>query len=663
MALTKPNNTGDSIRASNVTDNKGNEINISSIQSSSSLYYSNFLGIEDYINMPYQVTWNWCSIGNNTRPTVVDMMNYASEIALTNDYSIVSPLIDYLGEQHTEEEIQSDDYIMKRQQFIDSVYFIWGNIDDGGLFVCKAANYSAATPTIRLCMVGGVYEHTEINGSDVIKTYYHDIGYQNISYANMVINSKFCFFWDGESDNKRICFLYDVPSNSAYGDDNWQVCMPETGQSGVSSWSSEISTGNIIDYIETADFNLTSEWYTVGGIGGSLFNTIAPSIIFRTYGGEADHNSLIGFNTIIETSDVLISGDLLGELFSEDDPWAGGGYIGDGGGFGTYPTDDAMIQDTDASQFAIDAINSGFITLYRPTKASVIALNNFLFSGITDAMSITLKKLISNPLDYILFIAMAHFTPTTGASGEIKYCGIPTGVYSEIISNQYHKIDCGWLNVVEPSRSFLDYNPNTKIKIYLPYIGIQELNTDDCMGGRIHVTYWIDLLTGSCIAQVRCQRNARTKTDVTINDVLYEYTGNCYVTLPLTATDWRGAFNSMLQFVGSAVGAASGNFGGLGSMASSVIAEKVSASRSGQAGTSYGYMGHQKPYLIYERPINSLPNSFKSKRGYISNISAKLSTVAGFTQIDSNSLYFNNSKCSDKEITELKQMLESGVYI
>ena len=658
-----------------VTLNNGDSIDITSINNGSRIYFKDIFGNDAYINMPYQVTWYYNEIGNTVPPTVIDLSKYAISIGATASRSTVRSMISKLEEHVSEQEVESPEYLALKQMFNASVYWLWGDLDSGGVFLYKTDDYSPSNPYVYMGGVEGYYEEKVIDPSSLTEQYYYYYNFMSWTAGNktFTFDSKIVFFWNAERDNNNLCVLYDIPTDSTIGNDQWQYCVATKNDppNVYDKWSDEVQQASIIDQIESAEFTQMYQWRVLIPDSDFDFHADIPKMIIRTYAGEYSHNTVIDLGISIP-SDTKISGDMLGSEFSNSDPMPIS-YYGDGGGFGTYPTDNAMIGDTDESQFTIDAINSGFVTLYKPTKASVVALNDFLFSdSITEEIANKLKQLIANPLDYILFIAQCHFTPITSSSEEIKYCGLSTGVYAEKISKQFQKIDCGWVNVVEPSRTFLDYTPNTKIKIYLPYIGVHELNVDDCMSGRVHVTYWIDLLTGSCIAQVRCQRSARVKTDVTINDVLYEFTGNCYVTLPLTSTDWRGTFNSMLQFIGGVAGIAGGAVAGspqglvagAGQIASSLMSQKVGVNRTGQAGTSYGYMGHQRPYLIYERPIPNIPNNFKDKKGYVSNIPTLLERVTGYTEIDSGTLQASKfTKAKAEEVEKIKELVEGGIIL
>ena len=107
------------------------------------------------------------------------------------------------------------------------------------------------------------------------------------------------------------------------------------------------------------------------------------------------------------------------------------------------------------------------------------------------------------------------------------------------------------------------------------------------MGSRINVNYLIDLLSGSCIARVKISRSVRATApqDSRVNDVIYEFQGNVYLSMPISSTDWRGTYQALVGLAGGIVqGATSKNpiVGMAGAAATgaadAIMSEKVSPS-------------------------------------------------------------------------------------
>lgn len=368
-------------------------------------------------------------------------------------------------------------------------------------------------------------------------------------------------------------------------------------------------------------------------------------------------------------------------------PYEEGGTSAPEGGRGEYPTQSDSTRSEDPNSSGVDAIGTGFVQLYNPEKSEIKAFNDYIFSdNITEAISDTLKKLIADPIDYLVFIAMCHFHPNvTLSKEEITFVGIGTGVFSRIIEPQYQVIDCGSISLPEPTASFMDYSPYSKAHIFIPYVGFRELNIEEIMGSRISLKYNIDLLTGSFVAYVEVYRPTRSQfpRDATpaFDTIINQYEGNCYEMLPISSTDFRSTISGMLSVVGGAVSVASGNIGGLGAMASGVMSMKSNVNRSGNATGSYGFIGRQRAFLLLSRPFQSIPSNFGGYEGYPSNIYMQVASCAGtesngyndgYLETDENTVWgtdftysYNNTEitATDGEINEIQEMFNKGVIV
>lgn len=346
---------------------------------------------------------------------------------------------------------------------------------------------------------------------------------------------------------------------------------------------------------------------------------------------------------------------------------------GSGGGNGNYDTSSDPVGSADASQFTIDCLNSGLITVFNPTKQQLIDFASFLYSdSITDAIANQLKRLLADPLDYIIGLNMAHFTPTISGSSTINFGGVSTGVAAGTVSPQMQFLDCGEMSVPEQTNSFQDYNMS-RVSIYLPYCGIHELDIKEVMGSTIQVKYIIDCLTGSCVADVIIKRTAKHSGESDLNSILYSFTGNCFQTVPLTSRDFKSTISGLLGVAASAgtlgAGVATGNPAMMAAGTSGIINGAMNStpqvSRVGNYSSNYGYMQAQKPYLILTRPIASIPDQYEEYYGRPLYDLEKLNNCEGFVQIDPGTLWtglFDFITAEEEEM--LKQITSSGgIYI
>lgn len=102
------------------------------------------------------------------------------------------------------------------------------------------------------------------------------------------------------------------------------------------------------------------------------------------------------------------------------------------------------------------------------------------------------------------------------------------GVSVTELKTHYYWKRFGELSINEYFGTFMDYAPYTKIQLYLPFIGIQEIPTNLCMGGKIELDYLINALDGNCIAYITTiDRNDKERTIISA-------TGNCALQKPIS---------------------------------------------------------------------------------------------------------------------------------
>lgn len=604
--------------------------------------------------------------GTSTTVTWTDYSHACEKLASARNFrywSDFTATYDVLLNGSFSSVYESDTWKNAYNNFLNDTSFLWGSPEEGGVFIVKAADNPSSMGSLAywICMWWGLYTKRQWNSSLGDFDDFYKIDINNIGSNRHSLNQFKKVAW----------FVY----NNTYYRDGEDV------QNNYSYYSAFLAGAPNRWYdtslVTAVDWDLNCEEVTdnCNYVGYDI--TISDIPVFEIQrpvkawgwasGSDNSHIDIYDWrpdDTWTQIEGVPADGYNL-------DPSSGGGYAGQGGGEGSPDTDGDDISDEDLGDLnSLTAINSGLVTLYRPTTAELTSFANFLYSGITDSAATQLKKLIANPLEYVIFVALCKFTPPiSGEREEIAFCGIGSGVWSDKISNQFYDLDCGTVYFKEQFASFLDYSPNSKVKLYLPFVGCYELSVDDLVGSAVHIKYRIDLLSGCCVAKVKVSRQARSTApkDCRINSIIYEYTGNVYLNMPLSATDWRGAYQSLVGLVGGVAGGLAGGVGGAlaigNSVASSVLSQKVSVNRSGQIGSAYGYLGQDKPYFILERPIQSVPNQWSSYAGYTSNILYRVGNLSGYTESDPKTVWSMNLHCTDGEANEIKSLFETGVYL
>lgn len=320
-----------------------------------------------------------------------------------------------------------------------------------------------------------------------------------------------------------------------------------------------------------------------------------------------------------------------------------------GGGGGSYDISSDTIDFPDLP--SLSASNSGLIALYNPSISELNALSDWLWST---SLLDTLEKMYAQPMDLIVSLNIVPVAPTHFEGVQaIKIGGVDTDVSAQKLSSQYEIFDCGYIDVPEFYGSAMDYGQYTRVSLYLPFCNVVELKTDEIMGGRVHVKYYIDMFNGSCVAMVKCTRQ-------NLDAVLYSFEGNVAVNLPVTSTDFSNIYNAIIK--GGVNAIQSGNvMSGAVDTALNVMFSKPNVQRSGTVSSSGGLLGLKKPYLIIERAIQSLPSNYAQNYGYPSNITDYLYNLNGYTEIES--VITNNLRCTQVEQDEIINLLKEGVII
>ena len=356
-----------------------------------------------------------------------------------------------------------------------------------------------------------------------------------------------------------------------------------------------------------------------------------------------------------------------------DDPNPGGGDSKPGGGGG----DGDIGGDTnpDDGLPTISALDSGLLTAYNPTVSELYSLGRFLWSDSFDIS--TFKKLFNDPFDTLLGLSVVPVKPNTSGTKSIMFGNMDSGVSASVVANQWVSKDMGSVTLSETWKGALDYAPSTSVTIYLPFIGMRQLNVNDVMGSTLHLIYKFDVLTGSCIAQIyvnhSSQGNKNDGFSWTKNQgLLYEFIGQCAENIPLASQDFtntiRAAIGGVTVATGAAASIATGNpalgIAGLtvGAANLGMQASTPTVERGGHLSGSASLLGYSQPFLIVERPHQCKPSRYYALRGVPSQVyTSKLSKCTGFTQITANN-NLHIAGASDSELTELQNLLVSGVY-
>lgn len=297
--------------------------------------------------------------------------------------------------------------------------------------------------------------------------------------------------------------------------------------------------------------------------------------------------------------------------------------------------------------------------VYNPTPATLRAFGSWLWSNgniVTQFM-----KIMSNPMDAILGLHKVYVTPNRSGTATIVCGNLDSEVSSITVGNQYVEIDCGSVWITEYFGNVFDYSPYTDISVYLPFIGIVNVATNDVMRGEMSIKYTVDVYTGACIAEISINRDG-------VGGVLYQFNGNAAVEYPITSMSYNNAIMGALGIANGVLGAipsaAMGNpIGVASSFASSMIhatmGQRENVQRSGSFSGNAGAMGAKKPYVIITRPIPETADDFESWEGKSANATVEIGNCTGFIKCR----YFESELGGmyKSEMDELYNLMQGGI--
>lgn len=322
-----------------------------------------------------------------------------------------------------------------------------------------------------------------------------------------------------------------------------------------------------------------------------------------------------------------------------------------GGDKPTYGPDDGDPIDFPALP-TVGVFSTGLVSAYKPTLQELQSLASELWNT---SFEQSISKILNDPFDGIISLSMLPFDITAGSPTAIKIGNYQSGVNAAKVNGQYIKISGGSITIPQAWYNFLDYT-QTKVDIFIPFVGIVPIQIDDCMGKQVTLEYNIDLFSGAGVACLKCK-----------NSVLYTYPVNVAYQVPLTGSNKAALFTGLINIGMSAVtGGLHGGAGGaiLGASASAISTATTKQSdvqRSGALSSNTGILGELNAYVILHRPVQALPTDFKQFKGYTSNIMTQLSTLSGYTEVEY--IHLENVKATDTELKEIEDLLKSGVII
>ena len=376
-----------------------------------------------------------------------------------------------------------------------------------------------------------------------------------------------------------------------------------------------------------------------------------------------------------------------------DEPYGDDTYDESSGGDGDHDIESDTI-----SQSAIPiaaATRSGMLTAFVPDWGEIQAVADALLDpNIFQILAANVVKFSDVIIGLSVFPCTIPATDDDVVTANCLGINIGTGVRAHIADNQYVEIPCGEITINEFWGNCMDYNPYTKISIFLPFCGMYDLDADEVMGKTLNVSYRVDIFSGACLATIKIN-----------GSVFYQFSGQCSAQIPISSVSFDSFLSSMLEIgvatatgagavgaAGAAVSQAKGEFGiakQKGAISASknlvesvdnynkvkeesgealadatvgaVVGSKGFYSHAGAMAGSPGFLGVRTPFLIIKRPEQMIPGMYGKFHGFPTYTKATLSDLVGYTEVSD--IRLNIPEATVDEIIECEQLLKGGVVL
>jgi hypothetical protein len=301
--------------------------------------------------------------------------------------------------------------------------------------------------------------------------------------------------------------------------------------------------------------------------------------------------------------------------------------------------------------------NNTLTRTYAMTSARLDALGSFMWGNSFYSL---IHSINNSPIENIVGLYAFPFD-LSGTDEEIYLGNVGTGVQGAKISNTYNPtVSVGTVTVGGIYESFLDLEPYTRLYIFLPFIGLKQLDISRCHGRSLSLEYVPDLVTGITSANIYL-------------DGKLEYVFSCQmgIQIPLNATNAGQVAGGVLSNLASTAVLAAANIaaenyiGAVGVIAGGGVAAataKVTTETSGAHSANCWSKMPRTAFLLYDRPVYQNLAMFNHTYGRMCNLSKQLGSLKGFTQV-SNIDLSGIQIATKQEADEIRDLLREGVWL
>lgn len=278
------------------------------------------------------------------------------------------------------------------------------------------------------------------------------------------------------------------------------------------------------------------------------------------------------------------------------------------------------------------------------------------------------------PLDIKKFTMDGTLQPTAqillGKNAITNYNNFYELQSSAITSSLLPKIQFFTLTIPRNHNNFLDFNPYTRIRLYVPYFEMIELNPELVYNKSITAYVSLDVFTGMFTLYIERDEDKLLIETRTVNVGIDISLGRTNAE-EISRNNTLRAISTIGSLIGTGVGVASGNplitAGGIGALTKNVtgaLSDNIHNLKSYKGGSG------DRTELVCDKNVKLIVETVKNVKeintflkGLPSHFNDQLSNVTGYTEIGEIHFHPSDELINDDEITEIIELLRSGIIL
>lgn len=260
----------------------------------------------------------------------------------------------------------------------------------------------------------------------------------------------------------------------------------------------------------------------------------------------------------------------------------------------------------------------GLIAVYKPTKDILVELSKVRFYKqipesvkVGEATIVLMNTEYVDTANYAISLRKMYFSIETSVTENICLGPYNTEISCDVIGTDIITINMGTIAIAGRYQNIMDYK-NTDMQIYLPFIGFVDLSPSDFMDKAITLKYEVNIINGDALAVLYAD-----------NEIMKMMNCNASFPVPYRLND-RENVNTTLE-------------------------------------PNTNYLLSEKPFIYVKSYNEAIPDNrlpYNDTKFY-----AKFSDVTGYTQATEIDLTIIHDYITTTEIDEIKQLLNTGVFL